>query len=129
MFSLKKHRSTKKASVKSKVRGKGRTFNAPGRRPPPRLSFQGSGKKRKKKRKSIKGRGIFKNIQQWFTKTALGITPLPGLQRELKPTVWKKGWKKPRPLQMIPRAIWKATGVPNKVLNRFEYAKASDFKK
>ncbi len=63
-------------------------------------SYVGKMAKRKRRRrvKRIKGKGLFKNIQNWVVKTAIGISPIPGLQRELKPKIRKKGWKKDKPL-------------------------------
>ena len=89
------------------------------------------GKRRKQRRriKRIKGKGLFENIQNWVVKTAIGISPIPGLQRELKPTIKKKGWKKAKPLQFLPREWWRAAGVPKKTLDKFAYVKKSDFKK
>ena len=144
-----------------RVDGKGRTFSAPGRHPPkppappPHLSFQGSGKRRIRRRAvkgrglsifkvmanmanrtrtkgrgasikgrggTIKGRGFFDNIQHWIVKTGLKASILPGLQRALHPTVTKKGWKHSRPMQLIPREVWRAAGVKKAALDKFEYA-------
>ena len=89
-----------------------------------RRKRQSRKKQRTKKRrtKRIRGKGLFKNIQNWFVKTGLGITPLPDLQRGLKPTIKRKGWKKAKPLQFLPRGVWKAAGVPKKTLDKFAYA-------
>ncbi len=85
-------------------------------------------KRRRRRIKRIKGKGLFENIQNWVVKTAIGISPIPGLQRELKPKIRKKGWKKDKPVQFIPREVWRAAGVPKKTLDKFVYAKKSDFK-
>lgn len=84
--------------------------------------------RKKRLTKRIRGKGLFKNIQNWVVKTAIAATPLPGLQRELKPTIWKKGWKKPKPLQFIPREFWRAAGVPKKQRDKWAYAD-EEFKK
>lgn len=87
-----------------------------------------SGKKRPNRKQGFRGRGLFDNIQHWVVKNALKLTPLPMIQKALNPTVKKPGWKKARPLQFLPRGVWKAAGVPKTVLDKFEYAKKSDFK-
>ncbi len=88
----------------------------------------GKHRKQRQRIKRIKGKGLLENIQNWVVKTAIGISPIPGLQRELKPKIRKKGWKKDKPLQFIPREVWRAAGVPKKTLDKFVYAKKSDFK-
>ncbi len=78
--------------------------------------------RKKQRTKKIRGKGLFKNIQNWIVKTAIGITPIPAIQRGLKPTIKRKGWKKAKPYQFLPRGFWKAAGVPKKTLDKFAYA-------
>ncbi len=78
--------------------------------------------RRNKGNQRLKGRGLFKNIQHWFLKTGAAITPIPGLQKALKPKVRSKGEKKFRPLQFVPREFWRAAGASKQNLDKFVYA-------
>ncbi len=75
----------------------------------------------------LRGRGLFDNIKHWFVKNAIKLTPLREVQRSLKPTIKKKGWKKAKKVQFLSREFWRHAGVPRKKLDPYYYYNKKDF--
>ena len=88
---------------------------------------EGSKQKRQKTRKvnrnELIGGNIFDNIRKSFVKTAIKTTPMPMMQKGLKPRDLNKKTGKWEKVNLIPRAAWKYAGVPDKALNKWKYIK------
>ena len=73
------------------------------------------------------GGNIFDYIRNWCVKTAMKTaiktTPIPMLQNGLKPRVLNKKTGKWEKGNLLPRAVWKYAGVPDKAVNKWKYMK------
>ena len=66
---------------------------------------------------------IFDSIRNWFVKTAIKTTPIPMLQKGLKPRVLNKKTGKWEKANLLPRTVLKYAGVPDKALDKWKYLK------
>ena len=75
-----------------------------------------------KKKPTVKkqiGKGLFKNIRNWFVKTAYKLTPVPNKLFFAKVVDKKIG--KLKPASVLPREFWRSAGVPKAHLDKFHY--------
>ena len=67
----------------------------------------------KNKRRERVGGNIFDSIRNWFVKTAIKTTPIPLLQKGLKPRVLNKKTSEWEKANSLPRTVSKYAGVPD----------------
>ena len=69
------------------------------------------------------GSNVFDSIWNWFVKTAIKTTPIPMLQKGLKPCVLNKKTGKWEKANVLPRTVWKYAGAPDKAFDKWKYLK------
>ena len=110
-------------SILSNKAGKQRTVQrVKGKSSPWRL--RGHGKRRRKHNTSFRGEGLFENIQRWFVKHAIKVTPVANMQKGLQAVVYDPKTKTRQSVSWLPGRIWKEAGAKDRMLNKYYYPKS-----